>query len=114
MAEIQFTYAKAKDHRTVMISGAFGGLNMNGYLTVNFYIDKNEVPDTATYEVKEDGTAIEKSKTPSGANLVREVLMTGIMDLETMKSFHAWIGQKIDEKLKADYEVQRMQEKYKK
>jgi hypothetical protein len=107
--EITFKYKFKEDYNPVYANGAYGGVNTKGEIIINFFTERYPIPYEVTYELlgnavgKEIETVLSRDKSSEKRNLMLRVVETGIvMDLESAKALHAWLGQniKIGENLK--------------
>ncbi|MEQ8905172.1 hypothetical protein [Ekhidna sp.] len=99
--KLNIHYAKSNDFTSNVANGVYGGIAINGTICMNFYIDRVPIPDSVQVQVQKDGKLIEEGYSGSGVVSVREVTSCSIMDYNTAKSFHDWLGNKLSELEKA-------------
>lgn len=96
--EIVFKYRYRDDYNPVYVNGAQGGVNPQGEIVVNFYFERLAVPIDQTQLLTEDGRLgnVVKNK-PEDLNhsFVRYIENGVVMNLQTAKSIHDWLGKQI-------------------
>ena len=96
---IRFEYEKTAGFRDIHVDGAFGGVGPRPYVHMAVYNERSPIPKAVTYQIAEGGSLgdeVVKLREARHA-IFRSVEANLIMDLETAKSIHAWLGKKIDE-----------------
>lgn len=97
---ITFNYHFDDNYNPEYVNGAYGGIGPKGELIVNFYLERQGIPKSHTHEVKEDGSLDSpkaENQEESELNLIRYINTGVILNLESAKRIHDWLGQKIDE-----------------
>lgn len=100
MGKIKCKYIFNNDYNPIYINGAQGGINPQGDIIVNFYLERNALPLSQIYEIKEgyDNTVNEvESEPPDLKNSFVRVIENGIiMNYQTAKEIHKWLGMHIE------------------
>lgn len=98
--EMTFKYIFTYDYSPVYVNGAHGGVSPRGELVMNFYLERQPLPNSLSYELNPNGTIgqetdVEPSDLPR--SLVRHVTSGVVVNLQTAKDLHFWLGEKIKE-----------------
>ncbi|MBT0666164.1 hypothetical protein KI809_17775 [Geobacter pelophilus] len=98
-SQIIFKYLFAEDYNPVYVNGAHGGVSPRGEIVTHFYLERSGVPASITHEV--DGGAIgsEIAQVPAdfGQTLYRAVEAGIVMNYDSARSFHQWLGERLKE-----------------
>ncbi|HLR63273.1 MAG TPA: hypothetical protein VK097_12650 [Lentibacillus sp.] len=97
---INFKYKFSDDYNPVYANGAYGGVNPRGELVMNFYFERNPIPYQETKQLNEDGEFIggaEIEPEEHQTNVIRYISTGVVMNLDSAKSFHQWLGQHIEQ-----------------
>lgn len=95
---IKYKYIFDNDYNPVYINGAHGGINYQGEIVANFYFERFGLPNSLTQEVTPDGNlgaVTESNPKDLDQSHVRVVQNGIIMNLNTAKTIHQWLGQHI-------------------
>jgi hypothetical protein len=98
--EFTFKYIFTYDYNPVYINGAHGGVTPRGELVVNFYQERQPVPNAMTHELNPNGTiGKEVAVEPEDLNrsLVRFISNGVVLNYQTARELHFWLGEKIRE-----------------
>jgi hypothetical protein len=96
----KFKYIFTYDYNPVYINGAHGGISPRGELVVNFYQERPPLPNSITHELNPNGTiGSEVDVEPEDLNksLVRFVSNGVVINYQTARELHAWLGEKLKE-----------------
>jgi hypothetical protein len=98
--EFKFKYIFTYDYNPVYVNGAHGGVTPRGELVVNFYQERQPLPNAMTHELNPNGTigrevAVEPDDLAS--SLVRFVTNGVVVNYQTARELHFWLGEKIKE-----------------
>ncbi|MCL2712289.1 MAG: hypothetical protein FWD37_03325 [Methanomassiliicoccaceae archaeon] len=100
--EITFKYKFKEDYNPVYVNGAYGGVNGRGEIMVHFFTERHPIPYEVTNEMfdnklgKEIKVVTSRDKDSENRNLMLRIVETGIiLDLNSAKEFHAWLGENI-------------------
>jgi len=90
--KIVAVYEKSNDYEIVPASGVWGGLNPQGDLVANFFVEQNQLPEEIEITVGEDGRKLgEVPKYPRESHTTRRLLQVGVvMRPEIAKSIGEW------------------------
>lgn len=101
---LKFKYIFSDDYNPVYINGAQGGVNPQGEIIANFYLERLALPTSQTQEVTKEGHlgAVTCSE-PADLNksFVRFIKNGIVMNLQTARIIHTWLGNLIDQCEKA-------------
>jgi hypothetical protein len=98
--EMTFKYIFTYDYSPVYVNGAHGGVSPRGELVMNFYLERQPLPNAISHEITSAGTigpetAVEP--TDLGQSLVRQVTNGVVINLQTARELQYWLGEKIRE-----------------
>jgi len=98
--QIIFKYLFAEDYNPVYVNGAHGGVSPRGEIVVHFYLERPGIPVSITHEVTPGGSiGAEINEVPSDfkQTLYRAVESGVVMNQESARTFHLWLGERLKE-----------------
>ena len=98
--QIKFKYVFPENYNPVYCNGAFGGISTRGEIVANFFLERMPIPKSMTNAVNLDGTLSDVvDLEPENLNeIVIRYISTGIvLNEESARSIHAWLGEQIQE-----------------
>ena len=98
--QVKFKYIFTYDYNPVYINGAHGGITPRGELVVNFYQERPPLPNSISHEINPNGTiGSEVSVAPEDLNqtLVRFITNGVVVNYQTARDLHFWLGEKVKE-----------------
>ena len=98
--EMTFKYIFTYDYSPVYVNGAHGGVSPRGELVMNFYLERQPLPNAITHEITPAGTiGSETVVEPDdlGRSLVRQVINGVVVNLQTARELNYWLSEKIKE-----------------
>lgn len=98
--QIIFKYLFAEDYNPVYVNGAHGGVSPRGELVVHFYLERPGIPVAITQEVNSNGTigqVIEEVPEDFSQTLYRAVESGIVLNSESARTIHGWLGERIKE-----------------
>ncbi|BDV43819.1 hypothetical protein GURASL_27420 [Geotalea uraniireducens] len=98
--EVTFKYIFTYDYNPIYVNGAHGGVSPRGELVVNFYLERPPLPNEITHQINPNGTiGPETAVEPDdlGQSLVRFVPAGVVLNYQTARDFHNWLGEKLKE-----------------
>lgn len=98
--EMTFKYIFTYDYNPVYVNGAHGGISPRGELVINFYLERQPLPNSISHEITPAGTIGPESEVePSdlGRSLVRQVINGVVINHQTARELHFWLGEKLKE-----------------
>ena len=98
--EMTFKYIFTYDYNPVYVNGAHGGVSPRGELVMNFYLERQPLPNAISHEINPNGTiGPETDVDPSDLNrsLVRQVINGVVLNYNTARELHYWLGEKVKE-----------------
>jgi hypothetical protein len=98
--EITFKYVFNYGYNPSYVNGAQGGFSPRGELVINFYLERQPLPEAISHEITAQGaigreTNVEPADLAS--SMVRYIDTGVVMNYENAKVFHAWMGEKLRE-----------------
>ncbi len=82
-------FTKASNCQVLISTGALGGINNNGLLEINFYLDKINIEGSLKFPA--DSNKIENIGT------VKEIQSTIYMDHSSAKAFSKWLENQLND-----------------
>lgn len=98
--EMTFKYIFTYDYNPVYVNGAHGGISPRGELVMNFYLERQPLPNSISHEITPAGSiGPETDVEPSdlGRSLVRQVINGVVLNFQTARELHYWLGEKVKE-----------------
>lgn len=92
---VTFHYVKTNEYRTIFASGAIGGINVQGLIHMNLFIDRPVIPRKVSYSINGNllGDEVDR-EARDGA--IREIQMGAIFDISAAKNLVLWLNQQIE------------------
>lgn len=107
-AKYKSDYIKSNYFRVIHADGVFGGLTPRGYIQIDFWSERQPIPQQCSYELVVDGDGMSLGPEDLAARVardavVREVEAGVVLDIELAKSMITWLQEKVTvlEKLKS-------------
>jgi hypothetical protein len=97
---LKFKYIFSEDYNPTYVNGAWGGVNPQGEIVANFYMERLALPNSQTQSINQDGKlsgVIESDPKDLNQSFVRFVKNGIIMNLQSAKSIHSWLGGLIEQ-----------------
>jgi hypothetical protein len=98
--EIKFKYIFNYGYNPSYVNGAQGGFSPRGEMVINFYLERQPLPEVISHEITPEGAiGRETGSEPSdlGQSMVRFIDTGVVMSYENARVFHAWMGEKLRE-----------------
>jgi len=98
--EMTFKYIFTYDYNPVYINGAHGGVSPRGELVMNFYLERQPLPNAISHEITPAGSIGQETQvepTDLGRSLVRQVINGVVVNYQTARELHYWLGEKVKE-----------------
>ena len=98
--ELTFKYVFNYGYNPTYVNGAQGGFSPRGEMVINFYLERQPLPESISHEITPQGaigreTGVEPEDLPN--SMVRFIDTGVVMSYENAKVFHAWLGDKLRE-----------------
>lgn len=94
--KLKIKYIFSDDYNPVYVNGAYGGLSPRGDIVINFYFERQALPNIQTFEMHEGklGPEIIEERDPCDhlGSMVRYVSNGIILDYRNAKEIHRWLG----------------------
>jgi hypothetical protein len=99
-AELTFKYVFNYGYNPSYANGAQGGFSPRGEMVINFYLERQPLPDAITHEITAEGaigreTGVEPKDLAS--SMVRYIDTGVVMSYDNARAFHSWLGEKLHE-----------------
>ena len=95
--DIDFHYLKTSSYRTYHVDGIFGGLTPQGNLYAEIFLERKPTPTMIRQKVKETGELGDEVLREGKSGFIREIECGLIMNIDSAKDFHKWLGDRIAE-----------------
>ena len=98
--EITFKYIFNYAYNPVYVNGAHGGISPRGELVMNFYLERPPLPDEIRHEINPNGTiggVTAEEPDNLGSSMVRFIDNGVILNYESARNIHFWIGERLKE-----------------
>ncbi|MDA8428793.1 MAG: hypothetical protein M0T70_06010 [Geobacteraceae bacterium] len=98
--EITFKYVFNYGYNPSYVNGAQGGFSPRGEMVINFYLERQPLPESISHEITPEGAiGNETAVTPAdlAQSMVRYIDTGVVMNYENARVFHAWLGDKLRE-----------------
>ena len=96
-SKIDFIYQKNNGYKNHHVDGAVGSLTPKGLVHLNFFIERNPIPQIISFELTENNTLGNEVGRSSKTGIIREIETGIIVDIPTAKAIVKWLNEKIDE-----------------
>ena len=99
MNKIKIKYIFKDDYNPIYINGAQGGINPQGEIIINFYLERTPIPVSQTFNVEENiisPNEIDCEPKDLRDSFVRVIESGVVMNYQTAKELHSWIGKHIE------------------
>ena len=99
MGEIKCKYIFKDNFNPKYINGAQGGINPQGEIVINFYFERNALPNSQTYSVEENKISpqeIDSEPIDLKNSFVRVIENGVVMNYRTAKEIHKWLGNHLE------------------
>jgi len=99
MNQIKCKYIFEDNYNPIYINGAQGGINPQGEIVINFYLERNALPVSQTFGIdneKISAPEIESEPSDLENSFVRVIENGIIMNYQTAKEIHKWLGSHIE------------------
>ena len=97
---IKFKYIFNYGYNPVYVNGAQGGISHRGELVMNFYLERQPLPDSISHEINPNGTiGNQTSEEPEDLknSLVRFIDSGIILNYESARDLHSWLEERLKE-----------------
>ena len=98
--ELTFKYVFNYGYNPTYVNGAQGGISPRGEMVINFYLERQPLPESISHEITPEGSIGRESAVEPkdlASSMVRFVDTGVVMSYENAKVFHAWMGDKLRE-----------------
>lgn len=98
--ELTFKYIFNYGYNPTYVNGAQGGFSPRGEMVINFYLERQPLPESISHEITLEGaigpeTEVEPKDLAS--SMVRFIDTGVVMSYDNARVFHAWMGEKLRE-----------------
>ncbi|MDD2735636.1 MAG: hypothetical protein PHF56_17000 [Desulfuromonadaceae bacterium] len=110
--ELTFKYVFNYSYNPSYVNGAQGGFSPRGEMVINFYLERQPLPNEITHEITPEGAIGRETEVDPkdlASSMVRFIDTGVVMSYENAKVFHGWMGEKLREveemyKARAEFE----------
>lgn len=98
--EITFKYVLDDSYNPTYVNGAHGGVTPRGELVVNFYLERQPLPNAISHEIAVNGSIGRESGVEPAdlhRSFVRYISSGIVLNQQTAKEIHFWLGEKLKE-----------------
>lgn len=98
--EIKFKYLFNYGYNPTYVNGAQGGFSPRGEMVINFYLERQPLPEAISHEITPEGAIGRETNVEPGdlsKSMVRFIDTGVVMSYENARVFHAWLGEKLHE-----------------
>jgi len=98
--ELTFKYVFNYAYNPTYVNGAQGGFSPRGEMVINFYLERQPLPNAISHEITPEGAiGNETGMDPKdlASSMVRFIDTGVVMSYDNAKVFHAWLGDKLRE-----------------
>jgi len=92
---VKFKYKFSPDYNPRYVNGAIGGINPQGEIIINFYLERNALPHSQSFEITENSVIGQLAATEPEdfqSSFVRFVENGVVMNYKAAKEIHRWLG----------------------
>lgn len=96
--DIKCKYIFKEDYNPLYVNGAQGGINSLGEIVINYYLERTALPNSQTFSINEgkmDNKPNQEEPIDLQNSFVRVVQNGVIMNYQTAKEIHRWLGEHI-------------------
>jgi len=99
--KVKCKYVFDEDYNTKYVNGAQGGVNVQGEIIINFYLERHALPKSQTFKIDEIGAVQEElpeEAEPIDLNqsFIRYIQNGVIMNYAVAKQIHIWLGKHLE------------------
>jgi len=84
-ATVDIHLTQSQDFKTSYASGLYSSISPGGFVNLNFYIDRQALPDLVTYSIVNNSLGPEIARSMRGG-IVRELQRGVLLDINTVKN----------------------------
>lgn len=93
--EIETFFETSKDHKTFACNGAWGGLTPRGDILIDFFIEKQALPESVKNRVESDGTLGPVIEFKPQKRIVRELQVGVLVTVEEARNLVKFLNDRI-------------------
>lgn len=102
---LTFKYVIPDNLRDFYVNGAHGGITARGEISMHLYCERGPIPLTVTHIINKNGTLSKISRSKYGADVIRFVQSSVIMDVGTAAAIRDWLDRNIIAAKKLEKEI---------
>jgi len=95
MSDIKIQFKKAADYRIIPVTGAWGGVNPQGEIVFDLFVEKMEIPESVHMRIEPGHPPVEMER--EGQVHVRECQIGIVIRPDIARSIGEWLIQKATE-----------------
>ncbi len=96
--EVIFKYIFSNDYNPKYANGVYGGISTSADIVANFYFERHALPMSVSHLVQPNGSIgdmIANDPIDLQKSMVRVIENGVILNLNTAKALHSWLGEQI-------------------
>ena len=96
--KVKYKYIFDDSYNPLYVNGAQGGINPGGEIIINFYLERMALPNSQTVNIKDGkltNTVSDVEPNDLDSSFVRVVKNGVVMNYQTAKEIHKWLGDHI-------------------
>jgi hypothetical protein len=94
---VTFHYVKANHFRVIHGDGIIGCVTPRALIHFAVFSERQAIPQTMTHTLSPDGKLGEMTSATGKDGIVRELETDVFMNLDTARTFHQWLGERVKE-----------------
>jgi len=94
--ELTFKYIHPDRLRDCYVNGAWGGFTPRKEIHMHLYSERHPIPKASIHKINDDGTFDKKGENELGADVVRLIQSSVVMNIETAISLRNWLTMMIN------------------
>jgi hypothetical protein len=99
MKELKIKYKFDSNYNPTYINGAVGGINPQGEIVANFYLERGPIPNSTTFELTAEnqlGNIINTNPDDLQKSLIRFVECGIVLNLNSARQINQWLTEQIN------------------
>jgi len=96
--QIKFKYIFDKNYNPVYCNGAYGGVNVQGEIVANFYLERIPIPNNVVHEINDDGNLsgiVSSDPNDLDKVMVRYITNGIVLNEDSARAIYEWLGEQI-------------------
>lgn len=90
--ELSFKYIFSDDYNPKYVNGALGGVDIQGEITINFYMERRPIPNKDFVKITDDQTTFNSDPEDLDNSFIRVIQSGVIMSKERAEDIYNFLG----------------------